>query len=182
MTVLAGRRSSGSPASLGVFFLVIALERRLPHKKMLIATGLLITWVLVILVGQTVQTMQKVGWLPVTPIEGLELPYWAGAWLGLYPTWQGLGAQLAALVFVIGSYFGAEALRKRRRARLLGEPLQPRRAEAADLDEGGALVIDLQRRVPDAERSGERLLDRSPHRMTVLVAADEHVGRERVES
>ena len=63
----------------------IALERKLPHKKMLIATGLLITWVLVVLVGTTVQTMQAVGWLPVTPIEGLELPYWTGAWLGVLP-------------------------------------------------------------------------------------------------
>jgi high-affinity iron transporter len=53
---------------LAVFGLVIALERRLPHKKMLIATGVLITGVLVVLVGQTVQTMQAVGWLPVTPV------------------------------------------------------------------------------------------------------------------
>ena len=80
----------GFAGVVGVFFLVIALERRLPHKKMLIATGVLITWVLVILVGQTVQTMQKVGWLPVSPIEGLQLPYWSGVWLGLYPTWEGL--------------------------------------------------------------------------------------------
>lgn len=108
----------GFAGVVGVFFLVIALERRLPHKKMLIATGLLITWVLIVLVGQTVQTMQKVGWVPVTPVEGLELPYWAGVWLGLYPTWEGLTAQLCAALFVLGSYFGAEALRKRRRARI----------------------------------------------------------------
>ncbi len=104
---------------VGVFFLVIGLERKLPHKKMLIATGILITWVLVVMVGTTVQTMQKVGWVAVTPIEGLELPYWAGLWFGLYPTWQGILAQLGALVFVLGSYFAAEHVRKRRRARLL---------------------------------------------------------------
>ena len=99
--------------------LVIALERKLPHKKMLIATGVLITWVLVVMVGTTVQTMQKVGWIAVTPIEGLELPYWAGLWLGIFPTWQGVLAQVSALVFVLGSYFAAEALRKRkRRARI----------------------------------------------------------------
>ena len=109
----------GFLAVVAVFVLVVALERKLPHKKMLIATGVLITWVLVVMVGTTVQTMQKVGWVAVTPIEGLELPYWAGLWLGLYPTWQGIGAQAAAAVFVVGSYFGAEALRKRRRARRL---------------------------------------------------------------
>ena len=31
---------------------------------MLVVTGVLITWVLVVLVGQTVQTMQTVGWCP----------------------------------------------------------------------------------------------------------------------
>jgi high-affinity iron transporter len=112
----------GFAGVVGVFFLVIALERRLPHKKMLIATGILITWVLIILVGQTLQTMQKVGWVPVTPIDGLELPYWSGVWFGLYPTWEGLAAQGAAAAFVIGSYFGAETLRKRRRARILEAP------------------------------------------------------------
>jgi high-affinity iron transporter len=109
----------GFAGVVGVFVLVVALERRLPHKKMLVATGLLITWVLVVMVGTTVQTMQKVGWVDVSPIEGLDLPYWAGLWLGLYPTWQGIGAQAAAALFVVGSYFGAEALRKHRRARIV---------------------------------------------------------------
>ena len=102
---------------LAVFVLVIALERKLPHKKMLIATGVLITWVLVVMVGTTVQTLQKVGWIAVTPIEGLEVPYWMGLWLGVFPTWQGVLAQSAAAVFVLGSYAAAEGLRKRRRAR-----------------------------------------------------------------
>ena len=105
----------GLAAVVAVFVLVIALERKLPHKKMLMATGLLITWVLVVMVGTTVQTMQKVGWIAVTPIEGLELPYWMGLWLGIFPTWQGVLAQAAAVVFVLGSYVAAEALRKHRR-------------------------------------------------------------------
>jgi high-affinity iron transporter len=71
------------------------------------------------MVGTTVQTMQKVGWVAVTPVEGLELPYWAGLWLGVYPTWQGIGTQLAAALVVVGSYVAAEAVRKRRRARIV---------------------------------------------------------------
>ena len=118
LTVLEGV-ALGFAGVVGVFVLVVALERRLPHKKMLIATGLLITWVLVVMVGTTVQTMQKVGWLAVTPIEGLELPYWAGLWFGVHPTWQGIGAQATAALFVIGSYVAAEAVRKRRRTRLV---------------------------------------------------------------
>ena len=83
---------------------------------------------LVVLVGQTVQTMQKVGWVSVTPIEGLELPYWSGVWLGVYPTWEGLLAQAAAAAFVLGSYFAAEAVRNRRRARILAAPIGARQS------------------------------------------------------
>jgi high-affinity iron transporter len=59
----------------------------------------------------------------VTPIEGLELPYWSGVWLGIYPTWEGLLAQATALAFVLGSYFAAETVRSRRRARILAAPI-----------------------------------------------------------
>jgi high-affinity iron transporter len=86
--------------------------------------------VLVVLVGQTVQTLQKVGWVPVTPVEGLDLPYWSGLWLGVYPTWEGLVAQAAALAFVLGSYFAAEAVRNRRRARILAAPIGAQRVDA----------------------------------------------------
>jgi high-affinity iron transporter len=71
-----------------------------------------------------VQVLQKVGWLPVTPIEGLQLPYSTGVRFGLYPTWEGLIAQTAAGVFVIRSYFAAEAVRKRRRTRILQAPIR----------------------------------------------------------
>jgi high-affinity iron transporter len=112
----------GLAATLAVGFLTIRLQRRLPHKKMLVATGLLILWVLVVMVGTTVQTLQVVGWVPVTPVEGLQLPYWAGLWLGVFPTWEGLLAQGAAIVFVLGSYVLAEQLRKRKRRAILEKP------------------------------------------------------------
>ena len=131
LTVLQGV-ALGMASVVGVFFLVITLERKLPHKKLLIATGVLITGVLVVMVGTTVQTMQKVGWLGVTPIQGLELPYWVGLWLGVFPTWQGLIAQTAAVVFVVGSYVAAEGMRKRKRAKLVTPAVAP----AGHLDAG----------------------------------------------
>ena len=100
---------------------------------MLIATGVLILWVLVVMVGTTVQILQTVGWLPVTPVDGLRLPYWAGLWLGLFPTWQGLLAQAGALVLVLGSYFLAEGLRKRKRRAIMNAPVVV--AQPASLDE-----------------------------------------------
>jgi len=117
VTVLEGV-ALGFAGVVGVFLLVVALERKLPHKRMLVATGVLITAVLVALVGQTVQTMQAVAWAPVSPAP-VELPYWSGVWLGVYPTWEGLGAQAGAALFVVGSYVVAEAFRARRRRRLI---------------------------------------------------------------
>jgi len=80
---------------------------------MLIATGVLLAFVLVVMVGATVRTMQGAGWAPIHAID-FDLPYWLGTWLGLFPTWETLGAQAAALTFVIGSYFVAEYVRVRR--------------------------------------------------------------------
>jgi high-affinity iron transporter len=82
---------------------------------MLVATGVLILAVLVVMLGTTIQTLQVVGWVPVHPIAGVQLPYWSGLWFGIFPTWEGIGAQASAIVLVLGSYFLAEHLRSRRR-------------------------------------------------------------------
>ncbi|GAB4426714.1 MAG: FTR1 family protein [Chloroflexi bacterium OHK40] len=92
---------------------VFGLQARLPHKKMLIVTGVLIGAVLLQMVGNTVNVLQVVGWLPLHPIRWLGLPYWSGFWFGLYPTWEGIGLQAAAAIFVIGSYVLAEQLHRR---------------------------------------------------------------------
>jgi high-affinity iron transporter len=94
---------------------------------MLIGTGLMILWVLVVMVGTTVQSMQVTGWLPVTPVEGLRLPYWVGLWFGIFPTWEGLVAQAGAVTFVVGSYLLAEHVRKRRRRLILATATSPSR-------------------------------------------------------
>ena len=60
-------------------------------------------------VANTVHVMQAVGWLLISPISRLNLPFWVSQWLGVYATWQGIGAQVAATVFVIGSYFWANS-------------------------------------------------------------------------
>ena len=124
----------GLAATVLVGFAVFSLERKLPQKKMLMLTGVMVTWVLVVMVGTTVQIMQTVGWLPVSPIAGLRLPYWSGVWFGVYPTWEGVLLQLSAFVFVIGSYLAAEAVRKRRRNRAFARPpCSPSRRATASL-------------------------------------------------
>ena len=92
-----------------------ALQMRLPYKKMLVVTGVLIGGVLLMMVGNTVHVMQSVGWLPITPITGLYIPFWVGQWFGVFATWQGIGLQAAAAIFVIGSYFWAERMNHQKR-------------------------------------------------------------------
>jgi high-affinity iron transporter len=152
----------GFAGVVGVFALVVALERRLPHKKMLVATGLLITGVLAVLVGHTVQTMQVVGWMPITPVDGLTLPFWTGTWLGLFPTWEGLTLQGAAIVFVLGSYVVAEALRARKRRRLIASVATPSVSPADLPGEMGELRFEelLPRQANGLRRAGHRDDDR----------------------
>jgi hypothetical protein len=54
-----------------------------------------------------------------------------GTWLGVFPTVETLAAQLGALAFVIGSYFLAEYVHKRRVSRS-ADLLVGRMAEGAD--------------------------------------------------
>jgi high-affinity iron transporter len=119
--------------------LTFKLEQRLPYKKMLIVTGVLIALVLVTMVGNTARTLQGVGWISITPID-VEFPLWMGTWLGVFPTWETLGAQAAAFAFVIGSYFLAEWVRKRHVRKAvegLEEAAQERPAEAAHANGNG---------------------------------------------
>lgn len=85
-------------------FAVFAIGARLPYRKMLVYTGVLVVFVLFTFVGSTVRLFQTVGWLPVHPIHGLEFPSWMGIWLGLYPTWEGVLFPLLSFVYVGGAW------------------------------------------------------------------------------
>lgn len=100
---------------------VFLLHRKLPYKKMLIATGIMIGFVLVVMVGGTAATFQDLGWLPTHELPAGIIPVWMGSWFEVYPTWETIGAQLLAAAFVIGSYYAAEYLNVRRPLKR-GEP------------------------------------------------------------
>jgi high-affinity iron transporter len=82
-------------------------HRRLPYRKMLIFTGILLGVVLLVMVGEEAQEMQLANWIPTTTIKALDglIPDWAGVWFSLFPTWETMIAQAVALVLVVGSYF-----------------------------------------------------------------------------
>jgi high-affinity iron transporter len=126
VTVLEGA-GLGLGLTLLVAVLTFALQRKLPYKKMLIATGILLAVVLVVMVGQTARTLQGTGWLSIHPAP-IDVPYWAGLWFGVFPTWETLIAQVAAFVFVIGSYFLAQEVKVKRPQRKLDERPDPESA------------------------------------------------------
>ena len=93
--------------------LTFIAHHRMPYKRMLVATGVLIGFVFVGMVGETVQEWQQAGWLGTTQV-GVHIPNWIGTWFATFPTAVGLVFQALALAFVVGSYLLAEELRYRR--------------------------------------------------------------------
>jgi len=102
----------GLAATLAVGVVTFALQRKLPYKKMLIATGVLIALVLAVMTGTTAHVLQGLGWLPSTP-TAFAVPVWMSRWLGIYGTWEGIACQLAALLAVFGSYVVAREIQVR---------------------------------------------------------------------
>jgi high-affinity iron transporter len=100
----------GLALTIAVGVLTFVAQRKLPYKRMLVITGVLLGAVLLVMVGEQVQEMQLAHWLPTTQIPGLTrlFPAWAGLWLSLFPNLEGLIAQSIAATIVIGSYFVAQ--------------------------------------------------------------------------
>jgi len=90
--------------------LTFIAHRRLPYRRMLILTGILLGGVLLVMVGEQAQEMQQAHWIPTTKIAALDgiLPDWLGLWFSIFPTVESLAAQALAALIVIGSYFMAK--------------------------------------------------------------------------
>jgi high-affinity iron transporter len=108
----------GTLASAIVAVLTFVAHRRLPYKKMLVFTGVLLGVVLLVMVGEQAQEMQLAHWLTTTPLPSLQaiIPSWLGLWFAIFPTAETLGAQALAAALVLGSY-GIVRVRMRREVR-----------------------------------------------------------------
>ncbi len=121
-TVVLGT-TVGIVLTLMVAFLTFRAHQRLPYKKMLVLTGVMLGAVLLVMVGESVQEMQLAGWLPSTEIAGWVWPAWLNVWFAVYPTAESLAAQALAAVAVLGSYATAEYARVWRPRRLARQHL-----------------------------------------------------------
>ena len=113
-----------------VALLTFVLQQRLPYRKMLITTGILLGVVLLVMVGEQAQEMQLANWISTTPIAWLttSVPAWMSLWFAVFPTYETLIAQGIAAILVIGSYYGARHLGGA--APVSEEPAQEAKVEA----------------------------------------------------
>jgi len=135
-TVLTGVAVAGVLVAI-VAAITFLNHGRLPYRRMLIVTGVMLGAVLVVMVGEQIQEMQQAGWIGTTPLS-IALPNWMGTWFAIFPTLEGLVAQVVAVGVVLGSYFWAEESRVRR-PRRRGE-IPARRLEHAPAREHEAAV------------------------------------------
>ncbi len=107
--IVLGGAAVGLVLSGLVAVLTFVAHCRLPYRKMLVLTGVLLGAVLLLSVGEQAQEMQLAHWLPTTKIPWIAslVPDWAGVWLSVFPTVETLASQALAAVLVIGSYFAA---------------------------------------------------------------------------
>ena len=101
--------------------LIFVIGARLPYRKLLVFTGVLVVTILVTFLGSTVRLFQTVGWLPIHPLPSLHLPPWAGFWLGLYPSAEGLLIPMLGFVYVGGAWLFVKVQALRRGVRQMKE-------------------------------------------------------------
>jgi len=96
-----------------VAILTFVMQQRLPYRRMLITTGILLGGVLLVMVGEQAQEMQLAHWISTTSVVSLQnvIPDWAGLWFAVFPTYETLIAQAIAAIIVIGSYYAARRVR-----------------------------------------------------------------------
>jgi high-affinity iron transporter len=112
-TVVLEGVAIGLAFTAAIGYITFFAHSKLPYKRMLIVTGVLLGIVLLVMVGESVQELQLAGWIGTTPI-GVSVPGWLGLWFSIFPNVETIVAQAIAAIFVIGSYALAEEIRVKR--------------------------------------------------------------------
>jgi len=106
-------------ACVGIFLsaivavLTFVAHRKLPYRRMLVLTGVLLGIVLIVMVGEQGQEMQFAHWIPTTALTALVtiIPPWMSLWFSIFPTVETLLAQAIAAGLVLGSYVVATRIK-----------------------------------------------------------------------
>jgi len=69
--------AAGLALTLAIGYLTFLGQRRLPYMRMLVLTGILLTGVVLVMVGEEINEMQLAGWIGTTNIPWLQgIPVW----------------------------------------------------------------------------------------------------------
>jgi high-affinity iron transporter len=109
-TVVLEGVSIGLILTAMVAVLTFIAHHKLPYRKMLIFTGIMLGMVLIVMVGESVQEMQQAHWLGTTTLH-INMPNWLNIWFAIYPSAESVLAQAFSVVLVVGSYVIAQYLR-----------------------------------------------------------------------
>lgn len=90
--VLAGV-AAGSAVLAVVAFWMLRISKRLPIARFFSISSILIAVLAVVLVGKGIAALQEAGWVPQALVAVPRIE-----WLGVYPSWQSLLAQLSVAV------------------------------------------------------------------------------------
>ncbi len=123
--------------------LTFALHQRLPYRRLLVITGAMLLFVLIVSVGEEVNEMQLAGWIGTSTIHWLSIPGWMGTWFSLFNNWETFVGQAIALTLVLGSYVIAQYLRvwrPRRRGQQAAHRARQAPEQPADIAVAGPLA------------------------------------------
>jgi high-affinity iron transporter len=98
---------AGAAAAIVLLALIawamLRLGRRLPIGKFFAYSAGLMAVLAVVLAGKGIAALQEAGWIGVTLLPGAP----RSALLGLYPTWETIGAQLLMVVLIAAGFIAA---------------------------------------------------------------------------
>ena len=104
---IVGGLVAGSAVLAVVAFWMLRVSRRLPIGQFFSISSILIAVLAVVLVGKGIAALQEAGWVAQALVAAPRIE-----WLGLYPSWQSLLAQLGvAVAAVIGFVVNARSSR-----------------------------------------------------------------------
>lgn len=87
----------GALCAIGILFLLYWVMQkiisRIPYKMFFTVTALFLFYMAYYFIGSAMFALQEAGWVAITPITWLP----SFPWIGIYPTWESVGAQLAFL-------------------------------------------------------------------------------------
>lgn len=111
-TAILGGLVAGSVVLAAVAYWMLRMSKRLPIGQFFSISSILIAVLAVVLVGKGIAALQEAGWVGQALVAAPRID-----WLGVYPSWQSLLAQLTvAVIAILGFYVNTRSSRALARA------------------------------------------------------------------